>query len=112
MVPWYFVFKQAAIMYQTGSEMLTYAKEQMPWNIYIDEIYTLGGIRLQEDSSTDHEVQRPLMELLAQIDGFSSSSKIKVIIATNRSDVLDLCWGRIDRKIKIPLSNEQSRLET
>ena len=64
--------------------------------------------------SNDREVQRTLMELLTQMDGFSSTSQVKVVMATNRPDVLDpalLRPGRLDRKIEIPLPNEQGRLE-
>jgi 26S proteasome regulatory subunit T4 len=95
-------------------EMFTYAREHQPCIIFIDEIDALGGKRLEEGSSTDREVQRTLMELLAQMDGFSSTSQVKVIMATNRPDILDpalLRPGRLDRKIEIPLPNEQSRLE-
>ncbi|OHT03505.1 26S protease regulatory subunit 10B A [Tritrichomonas foetus] len=95
-------------------EMFTYAREHEPCIIFIDEIDALGGRRLEEGSSTDREVQRTLMELLAQMDGFSSTSQVKVIMATNRPDILDpalLRPGRLDRKIEIPLPNEQSRLE-
>lgn len=95
-------------------EMFNYARDNEPCIIFIDEIDALGGRRLEEGSSTDREVQRTLMELLAQMDGFSSTSKVKVIMATNRPDILDpalLRPGRLDRKIEIPLPNEQSRLE-
>jgi 26S proteasome regulatory subunit T4 len=95
-------------------EMFGYAHDHEPCVIFIDEIDALGGKRLEDGSSTDREVQRTLMELLAQMDGFSSISQIKVIMATNRPDILDpalLRPGRLDRKIEIPLPNEQSRME-
>ncbi|KAH0788338.1 26S protease regulatory subunit 10B [Histomonas meleagridis] len=95
-------------------EMFAYARENQPCIIFIDEIDALGGKRLEEGSSTDREVQRTLMELLAQMDGFQSTSQVKVIMATNRPDILDpalLRPGRLDRKIEIPLPNEQSRYE-
>ena len=95
-------------------EMFTYARENQPCIIFIDEIDALGGKRLEEGSSTDREVQRTLMELLAQMDGFQSSSQVKVIMATNRPDILDpalLRPGRLDRKIEIPLPNEQARYD-
>ena len=95
-------------------EMFTYAREKKPAIIFIDEVDALGGKRLEEGSSTDREVQRTLMELLAQMDGFGSETQVKVIMATNRPDVLDpalLRPGRIDRKIEIPLPNEQARFE-
>merc|ERR1711879_913959 len=64
------------------------------------------------DKSGDREVQRTMLELLNQLDGFSSDTRIKVIAATNRPDILDpalLRSGRIDRKVECPLPNEQSR---
>lgn len=74
----------------------------------------LGGRRFSEGTSADREIQRTLMELLNQMDGFDSLGKVKIIMATNRPDTLDpalLRPGRLDRKIEIPLPNEQSRLE-
>jgi 26S proteasome regulatory subunit T4 len=95
-------------------EMFQYAREHEPCIIFIDEIDALAGERLNEGSSNDREVQRTRMELLAQMDGFNSSSQVKVIMATNRPDVLDpvLLWpGRLDRKIEIGLPNEIGRGE-
>lgn len=95
-------------------EMFKYAREHQPCIIFIDEIDALGQKRMGDGQSNDREVQRTLMELLSQMDGFSSSSQVKVVMATNRPDVLDpalLRPGRLDRKIEIPLPNEQSRLE-
>eukprot|EP00606_Chrysophyceae_sp_TOSAG23-5_P000192 GSChrysophyteH2.ASY1.ANO1.489.1 assembled CDS len=65
-------------------------------------------------SSADREIQRTLMELLNQLDGFESLGAVKIVMATNRPDILDpalLRPGRLDRKIEIPLPNEASRLE-
>uniref|UniRef100_A0A7S3A6T7 Uncharacterized protein n=1 Tax=Rhodosorus marinus TaxID=101924 RepID=A0A7S3A6T7_9RHOD len=65
-------------------------------------------------TSADREIQRTLMELLTQLDGFDDLGKVKLIMATNRPDVLDpalLRPGRLDRKIEIALPNEQGRLE-
>lgn len=95
-------------------EMFAYAHDHEPCIIFIDEIDALGGKRLEEGSSTDREVQRTLMELLSQMDGFKSTSQVKVVMATNRPDILDpalLRPGRLDRKIEIPLPNEQARLD-
>jgi 26S proteasome regulatory subunit T4 len=95
-------------------EMFTYANEHQLCIIFIDEVDAFGGRRLEEGSSTDREVQRTLMELLAQMDGFGSTSQVKVVMATNRPDVLDpalLRPGRLDRKIEIPLPNEHARFE-
>lgn len=95
-------------------EMFKYAREHQPCIIFIDEIDALGQRRMGDGQSNDREVQRTLMELLTQMDGFASTSQVKVVMATNRPDVLDpalLRPGRLDRKIEIPLPNEQGRLE-
>ena len=63
-------------------------------------------------TSADREIQRTLMELLNQMDGFDILGKVKMIMATNRPDTLDpalLRPGRLDRKIEIPLPNDQAR---
>ncbi|VDO28088.1 unnamed protein product [Brugia timori] len=76
--------------------------------------YRIGGRRFSEGTSADREIQRTLMELLNQMDGFDSLGRVKIIMATNRPDTLDpalLRPGRLDRKIEIGLPNEQSRLE-
>ncbi|XP_024314196.1 26S proteasome regulatory subunit 10B homolog A isoform X3 [Brachypodium distachyon] len=85
-----------------------------PCIIFMDEIDAIGGRRFSVGSSADREIQRTLMELLNQLDGFDELGKVKIIMATNRPDVLDpalLRPGRLDRKIEIPLPNEHSRLE-
>lgn len=95
-------------------EMFTYARLNQPCIIFIDEIDAIGGKRLSEGSSSDREIQRTLMELLSQMDGFDSLGQVKVVMATNRPDILDpalLRPGRLDRKIEIGLPNESGRLE-
>ncbi|VAI81661.1 unnamed protein product [Triticum turgidum subsp. durum] len=95
-------------------EMFAYARNHEPCIIFMDEIDALGGRRFSEGTSADREIQRTLMELLNQLDGFDELGKVKIIMATNRPDVLDpalLRPGRLDRKIEIPLPNEQARLE-
>lgn len=80
--------------------------------LFIDEIDAIGTKRFGGDQSGDREVQRTMLELLSQLDGFSSNEMIKVIAATNRPDVLDpalLRSGRLDRKIELPHPNEESR---
>ena len=93
-------------------EMFAYAKEHEPCVIFMDEIDAIGGKRFSNGNSSDREVQRTLMELLNQMDGFNTLGKVKIIMATNRPDVLDpalLRPGRLDRKIEIPLPNEEAR---
>ncbi|KAF8491285.1 ATPase [Gautieria morchelliformis] len=95
-------------------EMFGYAKDHEPCIIFMDEIDAIGGRRFSEGTSADREIQRTLMELLNQMDGFDSLGRTKLIMATNRPDTLDpalLRPGRLDRKIEIPLPNEQARLE-
>ncbi|KAJ9137877.1 26S protease regulatory subunit s10b [Pleurostoma richardsiae] len=95
-------------------EMFGYAKEHEPCIIFMDEIDAIGGRRFSEGTSADREIQRTLMELLNQLDGFDYLGKTKIIMATNRPDTLDpalLRAGRLDRKIEIALPNEVGRLE-
>eukprot|EP00270_Netrium_digitus_P011296 TRINITY_DN3585_c0_g1_i1.p1 TRINITY_DN3585_c0_g1~~TRINITY_DN3585_c0_g1_i1.p1 ORF type:complete len:398 (-),score=93.63 TRINITY_DN3585_c0_g1_i1:330-1523(-) len=95
-------------------EMFGYARDHQPCIIFMDEIDAIGGRRFSEGTSADREIQRTLMELLNQLDGFDQLGRVKMIMATNRPDVLDpalLRPGRLDRKIEIPLPNEQGRIE-
>jgi len=95
-------------------EMFGYARDHQPCIIFMDEIDAIGGRRFSEGTSADREIQRTLMELLNQLDGFDVLGKVKMIMATNRPDVLDpalLRPGRLDRKIEIPLPNEHARQE-
>ncbi|KAJ1913955.1 26S proteasome subunit rpt4 [Mycoemilia scoparia] len=95
-------------------EMFGYAREHEPCIIFMDEVDAIGGRRFSEGTSADREIQRTLMELLSQMDGFDVLGKTKIIMATNRPDTLDpalLRPGRLDRKIEIPLPNEQGRME-
>ncbi|MCO5562929.1 hypothetical protein L7F22_016565 [Adiantum nelumboides] len=88
------------------------AKEKSPAIIFIDELDAIGTKRFDSDKSGDREVQRTMLELLNQLDGFSSNERIKVIAATNRIDILDpalLRSGRLDRKVEFPLPNEAGR---
>jgi len=95
-------------------EMFNYARDHQPCIIFMDEIDAIGGRRFSEGTSADREIQRTLMELLNQMDGFDVLGKVKIIMATNRPDTLDpalLRPGRLDRKIEIALPNEQARME-
>lgn len=80
--------------------------------IFIDELDAVGTKRSGADQSGDREVQRTMLELLNQLDGFDSDDKVSVIAATNRPDMLDpalLRSGRLDRKIELPLPTESAR---
>merc|ERR1711975_199114 len=95
-------------------EMFGFAKDHQPSVIFMDEIDAIGGSRFSEGSSADREIQRTLMELLNQLDGFDSLGAVKIVMATNRPDILDPALmrpGRLDRKVEIPLPNAQSRLD-
>ncbi|KAJ2866508.1 26S proteasome regulatory subunit 6A [Coemansia aciculifera] len=99
-----------------GSKMVrdafALAKEKAPTIIFIDELDAVGTKRFDSEKSGDREVQRTMLELLNQLDGFGSDDRIKVIAATNRIDILDpalLRSGRLDRKIEFPLPNEEAR---
>ncbi|XP_073970260.1 26S proteasome regulatory subunit 6A-B-like isoform X2 [Rhodnius prolixus] len=88
------------------------AKEKAPTIVFIDELDAIGTKRFNSIKAGDREVQRTMLELLNQLDGFSSIDGIKVIGATNRIDVLDpalLRSGRFDRKIEFPTPTEDAR---
>lgn len=88
------------------------AKEKAPTIIFIDEIDAIGTKRFDSETSGDREVQRTMLELLNQLDGFGSDENIKVIAATNRADILDpalMRSGRLDRKVEFPHPNEDAR---
>mmetsp|Transcript_9158 Transcript_9158/g.19829 ORF Transcript_9158/g.19829 Transcript_9158/m.19829 type:complete len:432 (-) Transcript_9158:156-1451(-) len=96
-------------------EMFGFAKDHEPCVIFMDEIDAIGGSRFSEGTSADREIQRTLLELLNQMDGFDDTGgQVKMVMATNRPDILDpalLRPGRLDRKIEIPEPNETQRLE-
>lgn len=95
-------------------DAFTLAKEKEPAIIFIDEIDAVGTKRFGSDTNGDREVQRTMLELLNQLDGFSSDVSVKIIAATNRADILDpalMRSGRLDRKIEFPHPNESARAQ-
>ena len=95
-------------------ELFIMAREHAPSLIFMDEIDSIGAQRIESGGGGDSEVQRTMLELLNQLDGFEASNQIKVIMATNRLDILDsalLRPGRIDRKIEFPNPTEDSRVD-
>lgn len=98
-------------------ELFVMAREHAPSIIFMDEIDSIGSSRMEGGGGSgggDSEVQRTMLELLNQLDGFEATKDIKVIMATNRIDILDpalLRPGRIDRKIEFPPPNEQARAD-
>jgi len=95
-------------------ELFQLAREKAPTIIFIDEVDSIGAKRLEVATSGDREVQRTLMQLLAEMDGFEPLSNVKIIAATNRPDILDdalLRPGRFDRIIEIPVPTYTGRSE-
>lgn len=94
-------------------ELFVMARQHAPSIIFMDEVDSIGSTRIESSKGGDSEVQRTMLELLNQLDGFEPTTNIKVLMATNRIDILDpalLRPGRIDRKIEFPNPNEASRL--
>ncbi|GMH99395.1 hypothetical protein TrST_g8953 [Triparma strigata] len=94
-------------------ELFTMAREASPSIIFMDEVDSIGSSRQEGSQGGDSEVQRTMLELLNQLDGFEPATNIKVVMATNRIDILDsalLRPGRIDRKIEFPNPNKESRV--
>ena len=88
------------------------AKENAPAIIFIDEVDAIATARFDAQTGADREVQRILMEMLNQMDGFDQSVNVKVIMATNRADTLDpalLRPGRLDRKIEFMLPDRRQK---
>lgn len=88
------------------------AREHAPAILFIDEVDAIATKRFDAEHGSDREVQRVLMELLAQMDGFDQGTSVKVIMATNRADTLDPALtrpGRLDRKIEFPLPNRREK---
>lgn len=88
------------------------AKENSPAIVFIDEVDAIATKRFDAQTGADREVQRILLELLNQMDGFDQTTNVKVIMATNRADTLDpalLRPGRLDRKIEFPLPDRRQK---
>jgi 26S proteasome regulatory subunit T3 len=88
------------------------AKENAPSIIFIDEIDAIATKRFDAQTGADREVQRILIELLSQMDGFDQTVNVKVIMATNRADTLDpalLRPGRLDRKVEFPYPDRRQK---
>ena len=88
------------------------AREHAPAIIFIDEVDAVATKRFDSQTGADREVQRILLELLTQMDGFDQTTNVKVIMATNRADTLDpalLRPGRLDRKIEFPFPDRRQK---
>ncbi|WP_292727428.1 proteasome-activating nucleotidase [Methanoculleus sp.] len=99
---------------QLVRELFILARERAPAIVFIDEIDAIGSMRTNDGTSGSAEVQRTLMQLLAEMDGFGNRGNIRIMAATNRIDMLDpalLRPGRFDRIIAVPLPDAGARLE-
>ncbi|RMF89829.1 MAG: AAA family ATPase [Methanobacteriota archaeon] len=93
-------------------ELFKMATEKAPSIIFIDELDAIGAKRTEASTSGDREVQRTLMQLLAEMDGFNVRNNVRFIAATNRLDIIDpamLRPGRFDRLIEVHLPDFESR---
>lgn len=93
-------------------ELFQMARTKKACIIFFDEIDSIGGARYNDDSSGDSEVQRTMLEIVNQLDGFDARGNIKVLMATNRPDTLDPALirpGRVDRKIEFGLPDLEGR---
>ncbi|KQC03088.1 MAG: peptidase [Methanoculleus sp. SDB] len=99
---------------QMVRELFALARQKAPSIVFIDEIDAIGSMRTHDGTSGSAEVQRTLMQLLAEMDGFDNRGDVRIMAATNRVDMLDpalLRPGRFDRIVEIPLPDVDSRLE-
>ena len=95
-------------------ELFDLARQKAPSIVFIDELDSVGAKRLELATSGDREVQRTLMQILAELDGFNPLGDVKIVGATNRPDILDealLRPGRFDRIIEIPIPGYDARVE-
>jgi len=93
-------------------ELFRVADEQAPTIVFIDEIDAVGTKRYDSSSGGEREIQRTMLELLNQLDGFDARTDVKVILATNKIESLDPALirpGRIDRKIEFPAPDQKTR---
>ena len=93
-------------------EIFNLARQKAPTILFIDELDAIAAERMEDATSGDREVQRTLMQLMAELDGFDTRGDVKFIGATNRADILDsalLRPGRFDRIIEFPIPDEKAR---
>ena len=94
-------------------ELFRVADEHAPSIVFIDEVDAVGSKRYDSSSGGEREIQRTLLELLNQLDGFDSRHDVKVIMATNKIESLDPALirpGRIDRKIEFPIPDQKTKM--
>jgi len=91
-------------------ELFEMARTKRACIIFFDEIDAVGGARFDDGSGGDNEVQRTMLELINQLDGFDPRGNVKVLMATNRPDTLDPALmrpGRLDRKVEFGVPDQQ-----
>ena len=95
-------------------DLFELARQHEPAVIFIDEIDAIAAKRTDSKTSGDAEVQRTMMQLLSEMDGFDERGEIRIIAATNRFDMLDraiLRPGRFDRLIEVPKPDYEGRVQ-
>ncbi|KAJ6715027.1 26S PROTEASE REGULATORY SUBUNIT 7-like protein A [Salix viminalis] len=95
-------------------ELFQMARSKKACIVFFDEIDAIGGARFDDGVGGDNEVQRTMLEIVNQLDGFDARGNIKVLMATNRPDTLDpalLRPGRLDRKVEFGLPDLESRAQ-
>lgn len=93
-------------------EVFEMARKKAPSILFIDELDAIAATRLSDTNGADREVQRTLMQLLAEMDGFDNRGDVRIIAATNRPDILDPAIvrpGRFDRLVSVPLPDKRAR---
>jgi len=91
-------------------ELFEMARTKKACIVFFDEIDAVGGARFDDGSGGDNEVQRTMLELINQLDGFDPRGNVKVLMATNRPDTLDPALmrpGRLDRKVEFGVPDQQ-----
>jgi SpoVK/Ycf46/Vps4 family AAA+-type ATPase len=95
-------------------ELFQMARSKKACLIFFDEVDAIGGARFDDGAGGDNEVQRTMLEIVNQLDGFDARGNVKVLMATNRPDTLDpalLRPGRLDRKVEFGLPDLESRTQ-
>jgi proteasome regulatory subunit len=95
-------------------DLFQLARDKAPSIVFIDEIDAVGARRTDDGTTSNREVERTLMQLLAELDGFEPRGDVRIVAATNRSDILDpalLRPGRFDRIVDVPLPSPEGLAE-
>ena len=93
-------------------ELFQMARSKKACIVFIDEVDAVGGTRFDDGAGGDNEVQRTMLEIVNQLDGFDARGNVKILMATNRPDTLDpalLRPGRLDRKVEFGLPDLEGR---